>query len=100
MKKVFAIFLYFLISHNSFASEGVKKQLNYAISVCQKDMQQLTASGLTIPKYLKFCECYMTQLIYAADEKEMNYQKKYGKPSGKFIKIAKKTKKKCEKKVK
>ena len=100
MKKIAVLITFLLFSSSTFGNEEIKKQLNYAISLCQQDMQQWTASGLTLPKYLKFCECYMTELTYALDEKEVNYQKKYRKPSGKFIKIAKKTKTKCENKVK
>ena len=75
MKIVVALIVFLLASSNAFGNEEIKKQLNYAISLCQQDMQQWTASGLTLPKYLKFCECYMTELIYAVDEKEVNYQK-------------------------
>ena len=100
MKKVAVLIIFLLVSFSAFGNEEIKKQLNYAISLCQQDMQQWTASGLTLPKYLKFCECYMTELTYAVDEKEVNYQKKYKKPSGKYIKIAKKTKTKYENKVK
>jgi hypothetical protein len=61
-------------------------QLNYAINMCKQDTQQFRASGLPIGGYLKFCECYMTNMINSLDEKEQGYQKKYKKPSGKFIK--------------
>ena len=42
----------------------------------------------------------MTELVNAVDEKEVKYQKKYKKPSGKFIKLSKKFKTNCENKVK
>ena len=101
MKKIVVFIVYLLISFNAFGKvQQIKQQLNYAINLCQQDMQQWTASGLTLPKYLKFCECYMTELVNAVDEKEVKYQKKYKKPSGKFIKLSKKFKTNCENKVK
>ena len=101
MKKIVVFIVYLLISSNAFGNEQqIKQKLNYAINLCQQDMQQWTASGLTLPKYLKFCECYMTELVNAVDEKEVKYQKKYKKPSGKFIKLSKKFKTNCENKVK
>ena len=72
-------------------------QLNYAINVCKQDSQQFSASGLPIRGYLKFCECYMTNMINSLDEKEQSYQKKYNKPSGKFMKLSKKFRDDCVK---
>tara|TARA_B100000886_G_C20141086_1_gene373994 strand:- start:80 stop:373 length:294 start_codon:yes stop_codon:yes gene_type:complete len=87
------ILLFFnLISSKAGSNEN---QLNHAIRYCQQDMQQFTASGLSTKQYLKFCECYMTKMINAIDEKEINYQKKYNKPSGKYIKLSKKYKNQC-----
>ena len=37
----------------------------------------------------------MTKMINALDDKEINYQKKYGKPSGKYIKLSRKYKGDC-----
>ena len=88
------LILLFLISISSKAGSN-ENQLNYAIRYCQQDMQQFTASGLSTKQYLKFCECYMTKMINAMDEKEINYQKKYNKPSGKYIKLSKKYKNQC-----
>ena len=100
MKKIILIFAFLLVYLSAFGNEELKKQLNYAINICQQDMQQFTASGLTLPQYLNFCKCYMTEMTNAVDEKEMKYQKKYRKPSGKFIKTSKKIRKKCESKFK
>ena len=72
-------------------------QLNYAINMCKQDSQQFRASGLPISSYLKFCECYMTNMMNSLDEKEKSYQKKYKKPSGKFIKLSKEYKDDCAK---
>ena len=65
--------------------------------MCKQDTQQFRASGLPIAGYLKFCECYMTNMINSLDEKEQGYQRKYKKPSGKFMKLSKKYKDNCEK---
>ena len=94
------IFLVILVSfffqfqvHGKNASQS---EIDYAIRICQNDMQQFKASGLSTKKYLKFCECYMKGAMSAFDEKELKYQSKYKKPSGKFQKISKNLKKKCE----
>ena len=58
-------------------------------------MQQFSSSGLSIQEYLSFCECYMTNMIMSLDKKEIAYQNKYKKPSGKYIKLGKKFKKSC-----
>ena len=90
----YSLFLIFFIFLTSQAKSN-EQQLNYAINYCQQDMQQFTASKLSVEKYLKFCECYMTKMINALDDKEINYQKKYGKPSGKYIKLSRKYKGDC-----
>tara|TARA_B100001173_G_scaffold123673_1_gene107486 strand:- start:604 stop:888 length:285 start_codon:yes stop_codon:yes gene_type:complete len=92
MKKILLLIFFIIFSTKSYSNEN---QINYAIQMCQQDTQQFTKSGLSISKYLKFCECYMTGMIKALDKKEMSYQAKYNKPSGKFIKKAKTIKKKC-----
>jgi len=78
-------------------SNANEYQKNYAINVCQKDMQQFKASGLSTAKYLKFCVCYMSNMVDALDEKEDRYQQKYKKPSGKYIRLAREYKKECTK---
>ena len=84
-----------LFTFFSFATNSDEYQMNYAIKYCQQDMQQFKASGLSTRQYLKFCECYMTKMLNALDEKEINFQKKYNKPSGKYIKLSKKYKGQC-----
>ncbi len=78
-------------------SNANEYQKNYAINVCQKDMQQFKASGLSTAKYLKFCVCYMSNMVDVLDEKEDRYQQKYKKPSGKYIRLAREYKKECTK---
>ena len=86
--------LFISFSTISNANENPK---NYAINACQKDMQQFKASGLSTAKYLKFCVCYMSNMVDALDEKEDRYQQKYKKPSGKYIRLAREYKKECTK---
>ena len=100
MKNFVLISIFLSIFTHAFGNDELKKQLNYAISTCQQDMQQFSSSGLTVPQYLKFCECYMTNMINALDKKEIKYQAKYKKPSGKYIKTGKKIKKRCVNKYK
>ena len=94
IRNLIIIIMFICFSTSSISNEYQK---NYAINVCQKDMQQFKASGLSTAKYLKFCECYMTNMVDALDEKESKYQQKYKKPSGKYIKLARKYKKACAK---
>ena len=44
-----------MFSTKSYANEN---QINYAIQMCQQDTQQFTKSGLSISKYLKFCDFF------------------------------------------
>ena len=92
IRKLMILLSFILITSKAGSNEN---QLNYAIKYCQQDMQQFRASGLSTKQYLKFCECYMTKMVNALDEKEINYQKKYNKPSGKYIKLSKKYKNQC-----
>ena len=86
------IIMFICFSTSSISNEYQK---NYAINVCQKDMQQFKASGLSTARYLNFCVCYMTNMVDALDEKENRYQQKYKKPSGKYIRLAREYKKEC-----
>ena len=90
----YSLILFFFIFFTSQAKSN-DYQLNYAINYCQQDMQQFKASNLSVEKYLKFCECYMTKMINSLDDKERKYQKKYGKPSGKYMKLSRKYKGDC-----
>ena len=94
MKKILILLIYISLTNNSYSNE---KQINYAIKMCQQDMQQFTASGMSTQDYLSFCKCYMTGMINALDDKEKAYQAKYQKPSGKFLKKAKELKTDCTK---
>ena len=94
MKKILILLVFVILTNNSHSNE---KQINYAIQMCQQDMQQFTASGLSVEEYLSFCKCYMTGMINALDDKEKAYQAKYQKPSGKFLKKAKELKTDCTK---
>lgn len=92
MKKILLFLVFITLTNNSHSNE---KQINYAIQMCQQDMQQFSASGLSVEEYLSFCKCYMTGMINYLDDKEKTYQSKYKKPSGKFLKKAKKLKTDC-----
>ena len=94
MKKLLIVILFLVLPKFSYSNEN---QINNAVEICQRDMQQFSESGLSIKDYLSFCNCYMTGMINSLDEKEKAYQSKYQKPSGKFIKKAKKLKKYCTK---
>ena len=92
MKKLIIILSFLFVINIAHSNE---KQINYAIQMCQQDMQQFSASGLSVQEYLSFCRCYMTGMIKALDDKEKAYQSKYQKPSGKYLKKAKKLKTNC-----
>ena len=94
IRNLIIIIMFICCSTTSISNEYQK---NYAINVCQKDMQQFKASGLSTAKYLNFCVCYMTNMVDALDEKENRYQQKYKKPSGKYIRLAREYKKECTK---
>ena len=50
---------------------------------------------MTLKNYNLFCECYIRSMMGLLNTEEMAYQKKYQKPSPKYINEAQKIKSKC-----
>ena len=70
-------------------------QINYGIKQCQNDKQQFNASKMNAKNYNLFCECYIRSMMSLLNTEEMAYQKKYQKPSQKYINGAQRIKSKC-----
>ena len=71
--------------HTQLHADDLTKEIEQGVKVCRSDYQQFKASKMSRSKYDNFCKCYITNMIKLFDEKEKRYQKKYKKPSGKFI---------------
>ena len=95
MKKLLGIIVLGLLWCNISFGQIPEDQIKYGIKQCQIDKQQFKASKMTLKKYNLFCECYIRSMMGLLNAEEMAYQKKYQKPSPKYINKAQKIKSKC-----
>jgi hypothetical protein len=94
-KKLLSIIIFSLLWCNISFGQIPEDQINYGIKQCQIDKQQFKASKMTLKNYNLFCECYIRSMMGLLNAEEMAYQKKYQKPSPKYINEAQKIKSKC-----
>ena len=95
MKKLLGIVVLGLIWSNVSLAQITEDQIIYGVKQCQNDKQQFNASKMNVKNYNLFCECYIRSMMSLLNAEEMAYQRKYQKPSQKYINGAQNIKSKC-----
>ena len=94
-KKFLVIVILGFVWSSVSVAQITEDQIIFGIKQCQNDKQQFNASKMNVKNYNLFCECYIRSMMSLLNAEEMAYQKKYQKPSQKYINGAQSIKSKC-----